>query len=104
MAYSKFTARALTKKFGVKFTAANLFEKVKLIEPSDWLLLTLEKNQKLGFSSKKSRSERLVSPILTELNDINHNNFTIYSGEILNADEKQELTGVPIAIGLASRR
>ena len=46
MAYSKFTARALTKKFGVKFTAANLFEKVKLIEPSDWLLLTLEKNQK----------------------------------------------------------
>lgn len=47
----------------------------------------------LGFSSEKSRSERLVSPVLTELSVLNDNNFTIYSGLNLDINEAVGLNG-----------
>lgn len=55
--------------------------------------MTIEIGQKTGFSSEKSRSERLVSPVLLELSQRNHNDFTIYSGDLLNSDDKNGLNG-----------
>lgn len=99
MAYTDFTARELSKSFDVKFKAEALFGSFDKVEPSNWLSETLKKGRNAGFSSEKSRSERLVSPILLELSERNENRFTIYSGEILDADVSKGLNGVPIAIG-----
>jgi hypothetical protein len=81
------------KRFGVKFRAENLFEGVKPIEPTVWLSDALRKSTELGFGSEKSRSERLVTPILLELSDLNHHTFSIYSGMNLDVDESLGLKG-----------
>ncbi len=93
MAYSDFTAKQLIDRFNVRFTADSILGKVQPIEPSDWLKTTIKIGQKVGFSSEKSRSERLVSPVLLELSQRNNNVFTVYSGELLNADDKNGLNG-----------
>ena len=93
MKYNDFTPKHLTKNFGIKFRAEHLFEKANVakVQPSSWLQETLERGQRIGFSSEKSRSERLVSPILTELSIENNEAFTIYSGMLLNVDEANGL-------------
>jgi hypothetical protein len=95
MAYTNFTAKDLSKKFGVKFRAAHLFKPIETPEvtPSAWLKETLIRGQRIGFSSEKSRSERLVSPVLTELSIENKEAFTIYSGMLLNMDDANGWNG-----------
>ncbi len=93
MAYSDFTALDLTQKFGIKFRAENLFENVAEFAPTEWLIEALERGRELGFASEKSRSERLVTPILLELSDRNEHNFSIYSGVNLDVDEVAGLKG-----------
>jgi hypothetical protein len=93
MAYSNFTASELKKRFGVKFTSAKLFIDVTTVKPSEWLVETLKKGRTMGIANEKSRSERLVSPVLTELNDFNNYIFAIHSGVDLNIDEKVGLNG-----------
>ena len=93
MAYSDFSSRDLRQRFGVRFKAENLFSHVVPIQPSDWLTEALARGQELGFNSEKSRSERLVTPILLELNTLNPHTFTIYSGMNLDVDELAGLKG-----------
>lgn len=93
MAYSDFTARELMTKFSIKFTADNLFPEVSTLPPSDWLTEALKRGQELGFSSEKSRSERLVTPILMELSQLNHYAFAIHSGMNLDVEPKEGLNG-----------
>jgi hypothetical protein len=93
MSYSDFSSSDLIKKFGIKFRAENLFPKIKTIEPTNWLIETLKKGKELGFGSEKSRSERLVTPVLLELSDSNNHSFSIYSGMNLDIDEKLGLKG-----------
>jgi hypothetical protein len=93
MAYSDFTALELTKKFGVRFRAEELFPNLPLIKPSQWLLESLERGQNLGFGSEKSRSERLVTPILLELSYLHQHQFSIHSGMNLDIDEANGLKG-----------
>jgi hypothetical protein len=93
MAYTDFSAFDLRKQFGVQFRADTLFPEVVSIAPSVWLQESLRKGQELGFNSEKSRSERLVTPILLELNDLNHRSFSIYSGMNLDVDLSLGLHG-----------
>ncbi len=93
MAYSHFTATDLAQKFGIQFKAENLFSNFEHLEPTTWLLETLRKGKELGFGSEKSRSERLVTPILLEISDRNQHNFSIYSGMNLDVDEQSGLRG-----------
>lgn len=93
MAYSDFTAQDLVKKFGVRFQAANLFPDRREIAPSQWLLDALRRGKELGFGSEKSRSERLVTPLLLELSELNQHSFSIYSGVNLDVDEAMGLKG-----------
>ena len=93
MAYNEFTSVDLIKKFKVRFEAKELFANIREQIPSSWLLEALQKGKELGFGSEKSRSERLVTPILLELSSNNNNSFSIYSGMNLDADEKLGLRG-----------
>lgn len=93
MAYSDFTANDLKKKFDLHFRAENLFPDLQSVPPSAWLLEALERGQELGFGSEKSRSERLVTPVLLELSSRNHHEFSIYSGMNLDIDEATGLKG-----------
>ncbi|WP_291723335.1 hypothetical protein [Bernardetia sp.] len=95
MPYTQFNARELSKKFGIQFKAEQLFDtgKTPMVQATDWLSQAIEKAIKVGFSSEKSRSERIVSPILMELSLMNDERFTIYSGMNLNVDETTGLNG-----------
>lgn len=93
MAYADFTPRDLVEKFGVRFSANHLFGAVNPIEPTEWLTTTLKMGRNLGFSTEKSRSERLVTPVLLELSNRNQNSFSIYSGSNLDVDESLGLRG-----------
>jgi hypothetical protein len=93
MAYSDFSAREIVARFGIRYGSENLFPDVVPVIPSDWLRESLEKGMGMGFSTEKSRSERLVSPILMELSSLNTNQFSIYSGMNLDVDGSQGLNG-----------
>ena len=93
MAYSDFTSLELKRRFGVRFRAEALFPDLVEVQPSAWLHETLRLGQELGFNSEKSRSERLVTPLLLELSNRNHHRFAIYSGMNLDVDELNGLKG-----------
>ena len=93
MAYTDFSVFDLRQQFGVQFRAATLFPQLLPIEPTGWLEETLRKGLELGFNSEKSRSERLVTPVLMELSDRNHRAFSIYSGMNLDVDTSAGLRG-----------
>lgn len=93
MPYADFTGKDLIQQFGVKFRGERLFENVPPLQPSETLESILRKGMTMGFSNEKSRSERLVSPVLLELGDINQYSFYIYSGANLDVDESLGLRG-----------
>jgi hypothetical protein len=94
MPYSKFTnIEDIAQKFQLTLKSTLLFPKKKVIQPSTWLLETLEKAQKMRYLNEKERSERLANPILTEICDKNDYNITLYSGRELTADRQRGLHG-----------
>ncbi len=93
MAYADFTAKDLIEKFNIEFVGKELFTDVKPLEPTEWLTDALRKSTAFGFSTEKSRSERLVTPILIELNDRNNRSFSVYSGANMDVDEELGLKG-----------
>ena len=93
MAYTDFTLDMIEEKFGIQNQIKSLFDTSKSVAPSDWLLTCLDNAKDLPVRSEKARSEMIVTPILVELRNRNDKYFTIYSGDTLNADEKQGLKG-----------
>jgi len=98
MAYSNLTFADLENKFGIKFKNSNLFSTFRKITPSKWLISSIKKNGKLGVGNEKSRSERIISPILTEIASINadlvdKDLFSIFSGMNLDVDVSLGLNG-----------
>lgn len=63
------------------------------IQPSDFLKTTLERNLRRKLRSEKAKSEFLISPILSELEELNLRKFAFYSGYKFNVDPKQGLSG-----------
>lgn len=95
MAYSKYkNVKNVAVKFGLTVVPSDLFpQNLPTIEPSNWLKETLAISFEQGFDTEKERSERLVSPILTEFRRRNNRGLTVYSGHLLNADAANGLTG-----------
>jgi hypothetical protein len=93
MAYSDFTVTDLKTKFGVKFTSKRLFSNTTPIEPTSWLTETLRIGRNQGYSSEKARSERLISPVLSEIQNRNEFAFAILSGMDMNVDKEKGLNG-----------
>jgi hypothetical protein len=94
MPYSHFKKLTdVTKKFNLKLQTVVLFPKITPIELSQYLTICLDAAEKVGYANEKERSERLVSPILTELTLHNHASIVVYSGRDLFVDDKQGLNG-----------
>ncbi len=95
--YSKYNNLVKVEKYlGVKLQPdRSLFDPAKTpsIQPSTHLIEDLRRAKILKFASEKERSERLVSPILSELAMLNEYEITIYSGHELEVDKSLGLVG-----------
>lgn len=87
MAYSDYSLLKIEEEFGIKNQIMNLFDDIKPVEPSSWLLNLLQIAKELPVKSEKAKSEMIVMPILVELRNRNNKYFTIYSGDSLNIDD-----------------
>lgn len=93
MAYTDFTLESIEQKFGVKNQQRALFTPLPPLPISADLQKALARARELPIRSEKARSEWIVAPILLELRDLTNRFFTIYSGDILNADDEAGLWG-----------
>ncbi|MCU0325195.1 MAG: hypothetical protein MUF45_08070 [Spirosomaceae bacterium] len=93
MAYSDFSLADIEREFGIKNRRKRLFESTHPIESSIKLKETLLEAEELPVRSEKAKSEWIVVPVLRELRNRNDKYFTIYSGDVLNADETKGLKG-----------
>jgi hypothetical protein len=67
--------------------------KYTAITPSDYLKTTIQRNLRRKLGSEKAKSEFLISPILSELEELNLERFAFYSGYKFNVEPKQGLSG-----------
>jgi hypothetical protein len=95
MAYRKFKMAQLQNDFGIKVQRVKWLDPstITSIEPSDILKILIKKADLSPLSTEKAISERLISPILTEVLEINSDTIQMFSGEIINADESKGLNG-----------
>ncbi len=95
MAYRKFKIAQLQSEFGIKIQRINWLDPtlVQSIEPSDILKILIKKADLSPLSTEKAISERLISPILTEVLELNFDRIQMFSGEIINADDSKGLNG-----------
>ncbi len=95
MSYSKFkNIKVVAQTFGYAVKSkASLFKDISLVQPSQRLLDDLEEAEKMKYFSEAERSERIVAPVLKELNRNNNFELTIYAGRELTIDAKRGLCG-----------
>jgi type I site-specific restriction endonuclease len=91
--YSKFTFEDI-EDLGLQIKRDYLFNTVKEIPPSNWLLQTLTINQQVPIDSEKAKSELVITPILNEVRTQNPKQFTYFSGYQFTVDAKKGLTGL----------
>ncbi len=92
--YSSFSLKSVKKTFGLTERKQALFPEVMRLEPSTWLLETLAKSKRIvALNNEKSRSEFIIAPILSEITDQNLDKISFYSGENLEGDKEQSLSG-----------
>ena len=94
MGYSNFKKiKTVVKKFKLDMQLVDLFTSVKPIEPSAWLVETLEMAEIAPLTNEKSKSERIVSPILLEIAKQYRNKISLFSGEDINVRSEDDLSG-----------
>ena len=95
MAYREFSFEQVKKQFQLQEEYEKLFTDIPLVKPSSWLQESLSMGITLALASasEKSRSEFIVAPILLELEKINSNAVSIFSGIRLDVDQDSGLKG-----------
>ncbi len=94
MGYSNYKSLKLTlEKLNLEETDEVLFPSIDLVQPSEWLLQSLALAKRIPLTNEKSKSERIISPILTEIAVYFDKQFTMYSGEDLTVDSSKDLSG-----------
>lgn len=93
MAYSNFTLDRIREQLGVENQRTKILTDFEPVAPSDKLVKELQEVEELPIRSEKAKSEWIVVPILKELRNRNNKFFTIYSGDVLIADEEKGLKG-----------
>ena len=93
MAYSDITAELLASEFGIKLAGEDQLRHASSVSPSAWLTESLQIALASGYGSDKSRTERLVSPLLLEIMRNNRQTVAFASGKLLDADPDAGLTG-----------
>jgi hypothetical protein len=94
MGYSNYKSFKHTlEKLGLEETDENLFPTITLVQPSEWLQQSLILAKRLPLTNEKSKSERIISPILTDIAIQFEKQFTMFSGEDLTVDAHRDLAG-----------
>ena len=94
MGYSTYRSLKQTlKKLDLEQLDVPLFPELKEFAPSDWLLQTLAIAERTPLTNEKSKSERIISPILLEIAMYYEKQITLYSGEDLTVDASRDLSG-----------
>jgi hypothetical protein len=95
MAYRNFTFTKLEQDFGIKQSFRNLFieKEIAPVEPSAYLIETLERRQYIPTKTEKARNEFIIAPILAEIKLRNRDKIQLFSGEELPANRKLKLNG-----------
>ncbi len=94
MAYSSFKSLKYTiNKLQLEETDINLFPTSVQIEPTNWLKETLAIAERMPLTNEKSKSERVISPILTEVAMRFEKQITLYSGEDLAVEGMADMVG-----------
>ena len=94
MPYTDFTLEAAESRFGLTAVPGELFPGLRPVPVPAWLhdLLALGRSV-AALVSEKARSEFLVTPLLLACRDLVPGALSIYSGQRLDVDPEQGLTG-----------
>ena len=94
MGYSNFKKiKTVVKKFNLDVQIVNLFPEVEKVEPSAWLVETLRRSNVMVLTNEKTKSERVISPILVEIAQSYTAHISFFSGEPLNVRPEDDLSG-----------
>jgi hypothetical protein len=94
MGYSNFKKiRTVVKQFNLDLQVVNMFESANQIEPSAWLTETLAKSRITMLTNEKTKSERIISPILLEVAEKYYNKVAFFSGENIDVKPEENLAG-----------
>jgi len=93
MSYRKFTLEKIKSQFQIEIQKKSLFSDIQTIEQSAWLQETLNLAKIIPVNSEKAKSELIIMPILVEITRRNIDKISLYSGMVLNADNRQGLNG-----------
>lgn len=92
--YSKFKIEDL-EALNIKVRQTQfLNEHIEPVEPSDYLTKTIAKNLRKPMMSEKAKSEYLISPILSEIQERNIEFTQLYSGYTFDVDKEKGLKGL----------
>jgi hypothetical protein len=94
MGYSNFKKiKTVSKKFNLDVVMTRLFNDLQVVEPSSWLIETLEMSELMPLTNEKTKSERIVSPILLEVVKSYADKITLFSGENIDINPEDDLSG-----------
>ena len=94
MGYSHFKKiKTVVKQFNLELQSSFLFNGVQNVEPSAWLIETLGKTNVNLLTSEKAKSERIISPILTEIFQSYQTKISFFSGESIDVKPEENLSG-----------
>ncbi len=94
MGYSKFRKiQDVVERFNLDMRLQKLFRGIEPVSPSDWLLETLSVSAILPLTNEKSKAERVISPILTEVAKVYVEKVSFFSGEQINIKPEDDLSG-----------
>ena len=96
MGYSNFRKiEIFVEKFNFEMRFVSLFEssEIQNVNPSDWLLETLDRAKIFPLRNEKAKAERIISPILLEVVQNYTDNVSFFSGEQINIKPEDDLSG-----------
>jgi hypothetical protein len=94
MGYSNFKKiKTVVKQFNLDLKMLRLFDNISNVIPSKWLEESLAASDFLPTTNEKSKAERIISPILIEIVKLYKQKITLFSGEDIDVDSTQNLSG-----------
>ena len=94
MGYSNYKKlKQVVDKFGISTQRSQFFAQITPIEPSEWLKQSMNIANAVMLTNEKVKSERLISPILSEVHLLHKHKVALFSGEELNVDVANDLNG-----------
>ncbi len=94
MGYSNFKKiKTVSKKFNLDVKMSRFFDNVQIVEPSNWLKECLVMSEMMPLTNEKTKSERIVSPILLEVVKSYAEKITLFSGENIDIRPEDDLSG-----------